>query len=361
MRAPIFTRPGLGGAAVLAVIAGTIGFANFSFGSAIVGETRRISAEPAAAASIDAMKAEYRRPAFIPFPKQNPYTLAKAALGKKLYFDPRLSATSSQSCASCHSAGFGWGDGLALGVGHRMTKLVRRSATIVNSAWGAIFMWDGRAQDLEQQALLPLQAESEMNMPIDQLMQRLASIKEYASLFASAFPEKGINATTLAEAIATYERTIVSGRSPFDAWIEGDEHAIPEPAKRGFAIFNTKGGCSLCHEGWNFTNDGFHDIGLRSTDIGRGAFLPTIPKMIHAFKTPGLREIERRGPYMHDGSIATLEGVVGHYDGGGTDRPSRSDLIGPLGLTTQDKSDLVAFLKTLTSSASSTIMPVLPR
>jgi cytochrome c peroxidase len=361
MPAALFTRPGLIGVTILAVIAGTTGFANFSFGSAIVGETRRISAEPAAAASLDAMKAEYGRPAFIPFPKQNPYTSAKAALGKKLYFDPRLSATSAQSCANCHSPGFGWGDGLALGIGHGMTKLIRRSATIVNSAWGTIFMWDGRAQDLEQQALLPIQGASEMNMPIDRLMERLASIKEYGSLFALAFPEKGMSSTTLAEAIATYERTVVSGRSPFDAWIEGDERAIPEPAKRGFAIFNTKGGCSQCHEGWNFTNDGFQDIGLRSEDIGRGAFFPTVSKMMHAFKTPGLREIERRGPYMHDGSIATLEEVVEHYDGGGTERPSRSDLIGPLGLTTQDKSDLVAFLKTLTSNAGSTIMPVLPR
>jgi cytochrome c peroxidase len=134
MPAPVFTRPGLIGATVLAVIT--------SFGSAIRGETRRISAGPAAAASIDALKAEHSRPASIPFPEQNPYTLAKAVLGKKLYFDPRLSATSAQSCASCLSPGFGWGDGLARGVGHRMTKLIRRSATIVNSARVPIFMWE---------------------------------------------------------------------------------------------------------------------------------------------------------------------------------------------------------------------------
>jgi cytochrome c peroxidase len=220
MSISVVIRSGLIGAAV---IAATIGFVNITLGSAIVGETRRVPVELATAANTDAMKAEYRRPVFIPFPKENPYTLAKAALGKKLYFDPRLSATSAQSCASRHTPGFGWGDGLALGVGRGMTKLDRRSPTIINSARGALFMWDGRAPNLEQQALLPIQSASEMNMPIDQLMERLASITEYGLLFASTFPERGMNPTTLAEAIATYERTVVSERSPFDAWIEGDE------------------------------------------------------------------------------------------------------------------------------------------
>ena len=344
-----------------AVIAGTIGCANISFGSAIVGETRQAFVAPRAAADIDTMKAAYRRPTSIAFPSENPYTLAKASLGKKLFFDPRLSVTAAQSCASCHNPGFGWGDGLSVGIGHRMNKLGRRSPTVLNSAWGVIFMWNGSFSTLEQQALGPIQSASEMNMPIDQLMERLTSVAEYKQLFASAFPGEGISPATLAKAIATFERTLVSGRSPFDAWIEGDERAIPEEAKRGFAIFNTTGQCSSCHEGWNFTNDGFHDTGLRSGDIGRAALLPAIPKMMHAFKTPGLREIVNRAPYMHDGSIATLEEVVEHYDSGGVDRPSRSDLIRPLGLKPQDKSDLVAFLKTLTGNAGSTIIPVLPR
>src|SRR3977135_1263567 len=142
MSASVVIRSGSIGAAV---IAATIGFVNITLGSAIVGETRRVPVELATAANTDAVKAEYRRPVFIPFPKENPYTLAKAALGKKLYFDPRLSAMSAQSCASCHTPGFGWGDGLALGVGRGMAKLDRRSPTIINSAWGALFMWDGRA------------------------------------------------------------------------------------------------------------------------------------------------------------------------------------------------------------------------
>ena len=346
---------------VAAVIAGAIGFAAVSFGAAIVGETRRADLGPKPIEGINAMKAEYWRPEMIPFPKANPYTPEKASLGKKLYFDPRLSVTSAQSCASCHSPGFGWGDGLAVGVGHNMGKLGRRSPSIVNAAWGAIFMWDGRFASLEEQALGPIQAAGEMNMPIEQLMERLTSIDEYKRLFAAAFPNDGMTPKTLAEAIATYERTVVSERAPFDAWIDGDEQAISEEAKRGFVVFNTKGRCASCHEGWNFTNDGFHDIGLPSRDIGRGEVLPGIAKMQHAFKTPGLREITSRGPYMHDGSMATLEEVIEHYDRGGIDRPSRSDLMKPLDLTSQEKRELVAFLKTLTGALSPTALPVLPR
>jgi cytochrome c peroxidase len=222
-------------------------------------------------------------------------------------------------------------------------------------------MWDGRLADLEEQALGPIQSPGEMNMPIDKLMERLGTIPEYKPLFATAFPGEAMSPKTLAKAIATYERTVVSQRAPFDDWIDGNEQAISEEAKRGFTLFNTKAQCSSCHEGWNFTNDGFQDIGLPSDDVGRGKFMPGVVKMQYAFKTPGLREISRRSPYMHDGSLATLEQVVEHYDRGGVDRPSRSDLVKPLGLTTQEKSDLVVFLKTLTSDLSPTAVPVLPR
>ena len=198
-------------------------------------------------------------------------------------------------------------------------------------------------------------------MPLDHLMQRLSGIPDYKPLFEAAFPREGMTPKTLAKAIATYERTVVSERAPFDAWIDGDEKAISEEAKRGFALFNGKAQCMTCHEGWNFTNDGFQDIGLPSKDVGRGEFAPGVIKMQHAFKTPGLREITRRAPFMHDGSLATLEQVIDHYDSGGVDRPSRSDLMRPLGLTAQEKSDLVAFLKTLTSNLTPTAAPVLPR
>src|SRR5215470_1387737 len=266
-----------------------------------------------APASIAELKAQYRRPETIPFPKDNPYTVEKAVLGKKLYFDTRLSAANILSCAACHSPAYGFGDGQPRGIGHGMKQLGRRSPTIVNAAFGEIFMWDGRAGSLEEQALGPIKTDVEMNLPIDQLLEKLKGIAEYEPLFRAAFPKEGMKPETIAKAIATYERTVVSGRAPFDAWIEGDERAIGEDAKRGFALFNGKGGCMNCHSGWNFTDDSFHDIGLSDADIGRGKFLPAIVKMQQAFKTPGLREINRRGPYMHNGSIATIEAVIDHY------------------------------------------------
>jgi cytochrome c peroxidase len=356
-----FSRSIIFAAAIAATSLCIFGFATRSFGSAIVGETRRVELSQKPPSGVDALKAQYRRPSAIPFPKDNAYTPAKATLGKKLYFDTRLSVTSAQSCASCHNPGFGWGDGLAVGVGHGMAKLGRHSPTIINAAWSSIFMWDGRLATLEDQALGPIQSAGEMNMPIDDLMHRLASIPEYKPQFDAAFPREGMKVATLAKAIATYERTVVSDRAPFDAWIDGNEKAISEEAKRGFELFNGKAQCSACHEGWNFTNEGFQDIGLPSSDIGRGQFLPQVVKMQHAFKTPSLREISRRSPYMHDGSLATLEDVIEHYDRGGVERPSRSDLMKPLDLTSREKADLVAFLKTLGSDLAPTSVPVLPR
>jgi cytochrome c peroxidase len=242
-----------------------------------------------------------------------------------------------------------------------MKLLSRRSPTIINAAYGDIFMWDGRAASLEEQALGPIKTDAEMNLPLGELIERLKSVSEYVTLFQSAFPTAGITESSVAKAIATYERTVVSGRAPFDDWIEGDERAIPEAAKRGFVLFNTKARCSLCHSGWRFTDDSFDDTGLPDADIGRGNQMPGVVKMQHAFKTPGLREIARRGPYMHDGSLPTLEAVVGHYRGGGVERPSRSDLIKPLDLSDRDQADLVAFLQTLSSDLAPTTIPTLPR
>src|SRR5215467_13098616 len=176
MAAPGLSRLTVFAAVIAATSASIVGFATLSFGAVIVGETRRVDLGTKVPAGVDAMKALYRRPSTIPFPKDNPYTPEKAALGKKLYFDTRISVTSAQSCASCHSPGFGWADGLAVGVGHGMNKLGRHSPTVVNAAWGGIFMWDGRLATLEEQALGPIQAAGEMNMPLDQLMARLTSI-----------------------------------------------------------------------------------------------------------------------------------------------------------------------------------------
>src|SRR5438093_91377 len=179
-----------------------------------------------AAPPLAQMKADYRRPATIPFPKDNPYSVEKVSLGKKLFFDTRLSAANILSCGSCHSPAYGWGDGQPTGVGHGMKKLGRRSPTIINAAFGQIFMWDGRAGSLEEQALGPIKADVEMNLPIDKLMERLKAISGYAPMFEAAFPNEGMKPETVAKAIATYERTVVSARAPFDSWIENNERAI---------------------------------------------------------------------------------------------------------------------------------------
>jgi cytochrome c peroxidase len=327
----------------------------------VVGNTRATNAGAQSDHSIAELRNQYKRPQLIAFPSDNPYTPQKTQLGKKLYFDTRLSGGNVLACATCHNPGYGWGDGQPKGIGHGMNVLGRRSPTIINAAYLQILMWDGRAASLEAQALGPIQADVEMHLPLDQLMARLKSIAEYGPLFESAFGQKDIQPSMVAQAIATFERTVVSGRAPFDQWIDGDEKAMSEEAKHGFVTFNTKARCAECHSSWRFTDDSFHDIGLPSDDIGRGKFLPDVIKMQHAFKTPGLREISRRAPYMHDGSIPTLEAVVDHYAKGGVDRPSRSDVMKPLQLSTQEKADLVAFMNALTSDVGPISVPMLPR
>ena len=308
------------------------------------------------------VKARYERPSEIPFPDEDPYTEAKARLGRSLYFDPRLSRSNMQSCASCHNPSFAWGDGLSRGVGDGMRQLPRRSPTILNAAWANALMWDGRFETLEDQALGPIQAAIEMNMDLDTLVAKLSRIEGYRGLFAGAFDgDPTITAQRIAMAIATYERTVVSGEAPFDRWVRGDDAAISESAKRGFRLFNDKGRCAACHSGWRFTDDSFHDIGLAGDDIGRGEQLPQVAVMQHAFKTPGLRNIDRRAPYMHDGSLATLEAVIEHYDRGGIQRPSLAREIKPLQLAAQEKQDLVAFLRTLTGNDPPVEYVALPR
>lgn len=308
------------------------------------------------------LKAAYKRPTSIPFPEDNPFTEAKAKLGQMLYFDPRLSRSNMQSCASCHNPSFAWGDGLPKGVGDRMDELGRRSPTILNAAWSEALMWDGRFETLEEQALGPIEAGVEMNMPLDKLIEKLGKIEGYPPLFAAAFGgDATITADKIAMAIATFERTVISGEAPFDRWIKGQTDAISKSAQRGFKLFNGKARCAACHAGWRFTDDSFHDIGLPDDDIGRGAEFPEIVKMQYAFKTPGLRNIDQRAPFMHDGSLATLDDVIDHYDRGGIKRPSLSNDMKSLGLTAQEKRDLVAFMESLTSDDEPVIYVQLPR
>ena len=345
----------------------------FALGVSALGLTVALRAsDDAGAGAKSAMSAErvasqpflasYARPATTPFPEDNTFTPEREALGRALFFDPRLSGSGWISCASCHNPGLSWGDGLPRAIGHGMKTLGRRTPTILNLAWGQAFFWDGRADTLEAQALGPIQAAGEMNLDLPTLMTRIGSIESYRALFAKAYPGEPVAPETVAKAIATFERGVVSPEAPFDRWLAGDEAAIGADAKRGFVVFNTKAACAKCHSGWRFTDDSFHDIGVAGEDVGRGALLKEIPALQHAFKTPTLRDADRRGPYMHDGSIATLEAVVDFYDRGGlAARESLSSDLKPLALTADEKRQLLAFMRTLTSPGHAVQVPALPR
>lgn len=307
------------------------------------------------------MQAQYRRPETIPFPPDNPYTPEAAMLGRTLFFDARLSGSGSLACASCHNPSFGWEDGLVLGHGEGLKELGRHTPTILNGAWGALFFWDGRADSLEHQASGPMGSPKEMNQDLAKVSAKLAAVAGYRPLFDRAYPGEGITLGTITKAIAVFERTVASAPAPFDAWLNGDESAISDSAKRGFVLFNGAGHCAACHTGWRFTDNKFHDIGLPDEDAGRSVIDPSGAFTEHAFKTPTLRNVARRAPYMHNGSIATLDDVLQHYVGGGVARPSRSPLMQPLTVAQSDLADLRAFMESLSEPARSFPTPTLPQ
>lgn len=303
--------------------------------------------------------AAYRRPDTIPFPKDNPYTPEKAALGKMLFFDTRLSRDKNLSCASCHNPSFGWEVPFATAIGAGGKPLGRHAPTALNQAWSKNLFWDGRAPTLEAQAKGPIEAPVEMDLPMGTAVKRLKEVNGYVAAFTKAFPKEGLTEDTIAKAIATFERTIVTGDTPFDRWVRGDAKAMSPEAKRGFALFTGKANCAACHSGWNFTDDKFHDIGLPTTDKGRMG-ITNLAADQHAFKTPGLREIAARAPYMHHGQVATLEAAIAHYITGGEKRPSLAKEMKPLALSAQDEQDLAAFLRSLSSPQTALPMPNLP-
>jgi cytochrome c peroxidase len=306
-------------------------------------------------------KASYRRPADVPYPSDNAHSPSREELGRTLFFEPRLSKSGSMSCATCHNPALSWGDGLPRAVGDSRNQLDRRTPTILNVAWAPALFWDGRAETLEEQATGPIEAAGEMNMKMEVLVSRLRAFKGYRELFARAYPGEAISRETIGKAIATFERGVISSDAPFDRWIAGDERAIPADAVRGFVLFNEKARCSVCHSGWRFSDDGFYDIGVATSDEGRGKLTPFIELTRFAFKTPTLRNVAERAPYLHNGSAATLEDVIDLYDRGGVaKRGSLSPSIEPLGLTAGEKKDLIAFLRTLTSHESDARVPALP-
>ena len=308
----------------------------------------------------DVLKRLYVRPDQIPFPADDPYSDAKSELGRLLFFDPRLSANGAMSCATCHNPSLSWQDGQRTAVGDRGNTLPRSTPTIVDLAWAGPLMWDGRKDGLEDQASGPITTPAEMGGSTAGVEHLVSSLPGYRQAYKRAYGAAPVSFDRLAQAIATFERTDISNRAPFDQWISGDESAISASAKRGFLLFNGRANCAACHSGWRFTDDGFHDIGLPDADLGRGRLVTDEPLLQHAFKTPTLRNIARRAPYMHDGSLPTLRAVIATYDTGFVQRASLSPEIKHLGLAAHDVDDLVAFLETLTSNDDAVAMPSLP-
>ena len=310
---------------------------------------------------LSAMKAEYKRPQ--PRPTESK---ALVDLGRLLFWDPRASASGKTSCASCHFPELGWAvtDPRSRNDSGKLTS--RRSQPLLGVGYiDAPVGWDGRNPSLEAQAKTSIATgsmsmrETDTPVKVEVIEERFRNIPEYVSMFRAALPDAPINLDSIVKAIAAYERTFEPGIAPFDRWIDGDETAIPESAKRGFVLFNRDANCFACHSGWRLTDDKFHDIGTTTTDRGRGRDLKNDEDMQFAFKTPTLRAVALRPPYMHNGSSTDLYAAVKHYETGGIDRPSRSPLLVPVALSEQDRQDLVAFLRTL-SGVEGEGQPALP-
>lgn len=284
-------------------------------------------------------------------PTQNLMTPEKVSLGKRLFFDKNLSKDRSISCGTCHdpAKGFSNGETFAKGVSGRLSQ--RNVPTIVNRLFGQTQFWDGRAETLESQAQGPLFNPDEMAMDENLLIERLQADTVYYQLFQDAFDAEPTLDSVL-KAIAAYERTVVSAATAFDRYEwNGEKKALSESAIRGIALFRGKARCSTCHIGTNFTDDKFHNLGAGigegQSDPGRAAVTKK-SKDFGRFKTPTLRNITLTAPYMHDGSLATLEEVITFYDQGGRPNPNLDEEIKPLQLTDAEKADLLEFLKSLT-------------
>jgi cytochrome c peroxidase len=295
-----------------------------------------------------------------------PPTPERVRLGRWLFFDPRLSADDTVSCATCHQPehGFSQPTPVATGVGGR--RGTRKAPSIVNQAWSIYphFFWDGRAESLEAQALGPIANPVEMALSHDEMVAKVGRVEGYRPYFAEAFGDNEVTKERVVKALADFERTQMSGGSPWDVWRERrDESAVSDEVKQGHAIFFGKGGCNQCHLNQNFTDSRFHNIGI-GWDPGAGRFgdegryqVTDDPADLGAFKTPTLRDVARRAPYMHDGSLPTLRAVVEHYNRGGIRNPNLSARLTPLGLTDAEIDALVAFLNALTGTTPAATAP----
>lgn len=285
-------------------------------------------------------------------PEDNPLTREKVELGKLLFFDKRLSANDTIACASCHMPALAFTDGQPVSTGIHRRQGGRSAPTAINRAFSSAQFWDGRAPTLEAQSVGPFINPVEHGFANhDELVAKVRSIAGYYPLFEQAFGPGPITVESIGKAIASFQRTLLSGNSAYDQFgLGGNEMALSANAQNGFRVFVGKGQCLRCHFGFNFTDERFHNLGVDwdsdHIDVGRYA-VTNNPKDLGAFKTPTLREIARTAPYMHNGRFATLRQVIDFYDQGGITNPYLDPVIKPLNLTEQEKDDLVEFLHAL--------------
>ena len=284
-------------------------------------------------------------------PADNPLTAQKVELGRLLFFDKRLSQNNSIACASCHLAEKGFTDGLSVSTGINNLKGRRSALATINRVYSTVQFWDGRAETLEDQSITPFVDPVEHGFANhDQMVAKMRYIPGYRKLFQEVFGHE-IVIEDVGKAIASFQRTILSGNSAVDKFVfGGDETALSESARRGLKLFERKARCTNCHSSFNLTEDKFRNIGIgwdtNTVDLGR-YMVTKNPEDIGAFKTPTLREIARTAPYMHDGRFKTLEEVVDFYNQGAIKNPYLDVTITPLELTEQEKQDVVTFLKSL--------------
>jgi cytochrome c peroxidase len=288
--------------------------------------------------------------AYMPVPEDNRTSDARVALGRALFFDRRLSANGQLACASCHDPARGFTDGRRVAVGVYGRVGTRNVPTLVNRGYGAAHFWDGRALSLEAQALDPIRNPIELGGALDRAVARLAADASSRRAFRAAYGGD-VTASDLARALAGYVRTIVAGDAPFDRYLTGDAGALSAEAREGLRLFRGRANCTACHLGPNLTDERFHNTGVAwrnaaFQDEGRAGVTGRAADR-GAFKTPTLREVGRTAPYMHDGSLATLDDVVAFYDGGGRPNPNLDAEIRPLRLGAPERTALVAFLRSL--------------
>lgn len=300
-----------------------------------------------------------------PTPAFNLQSPAKVELGKTLFFDPRLSKDNTLACASCHVPALGFSNGQPVAKGIKGQLGTRNVPSLYNVAYRTHLFWDGRAGSLEQQVLEPIQNPIEMDQDLRQLVAELNAVPGYVAGFRSVFGT-GVSADGIAQAIAAFERTIISNNSPWDRFMAGDESALSDSAKRGVRIFNERAKCVTCHHGPNFTDNQFHALGLPARDgipADQGRYAVTLnDDDLETFRTPSLRQVADSAPYMHNGMFATLEEVLEFYVKAEGRPAHRHPLITPLDLLSDhDQKDLLAFIRSLSSDPVVVIPPPLPR